>query len=788
MMSRCCTDARLYAVAVAVLAAVLITACGSSNEGTLASPDRNPSDMFTVSVIDGPGTYEPQVAVRETAAEVTVTVNATNAENLAGAYFHLHYDPALFTPKDVEFGDLLGDEVVTLALTEISEIVPVGVMQIAALNEPVSGSGEIATVTFARTPFTGVRSVSQSPQGSGNTVDDLTIVAQSDTTATLRWTEKNAGDYNNDSLVGVSDLTPIGINFGKQVSASNDPLKVGLCDGNKDDYITVGDITTIGQNFGNMLSGYKLYKDADGSNPYSDGLTAIRDNYADDTDHPIIYTYEASRQPGFVSYTVRPAAADDIANPGPVSEAAELKDDPGAPEPPTDVTAVSSATTGHQTVKVSWTASTSTDVASYVISRKLESESDWGEPIDIGSLTSYTDNDDTFLEQPYVYRVYAKDFTDAVSSYALSNAVTPYFVEGPDAPTNVVAIQDCGTANAILVQWDSPADMTGVIGFQVYRKAPGETSFSAAFYKSKYDEEHLDTGLTSGEYYEYYLKSVGSEADSDPSNTAGAYPCEYVPEIHITGLTTDKTTHCGDGSDGVVSNLAVTTDETPTSVEWTATAGTINGSGSTATWEPGTSLTAQKVTVTCTAHLDTAQDTQTINLYVTAEKIKSPTSGTNSFIDFNDLTLMEPLADGGAVVDNRPLSYYINGKNVVLFNLFGIWCYYCKLELPDFHDWMGEYGNEDFYIVIDSDDSTSEMVTYLNNPQFGTGPFNRFHVYCRDGAAHGNYWTKYGKTTGYPHNVLFDRDGYIRKWKTGAILDDNVQLWEDSFKELLGVE
>ncbi|MBN2082574.1 hypothetical protein JW859_10275 [bacterium] len=59
----------------------------------------------------------------------------------------------------------------------------------------------------------------------------------------------------------------------------------------------------------------------------------------------------------------------------------------------------------------------------------------------------------------------------------------------------------------------SPLDL-----FQVYCR----TGATKGTYWTSY-------GQTSGEYYEYYLKSVGSAADSDPSNTAGAYPCEAEP-------------------------------------------------------------------------------------------------------------------------------------------------------------------------------------------------------------------------------------------------------------------
>jgi hypothetical protein len=608
--------------------------------------------------------------VTEREDAVAVTVNASDADNLSGAFVHLHYDASRFAPERVELGGMLGSEseTVSLALTDVADYVPVGIAQITSSGvAPASGSGELATVYFAREPFAATRSASASPSGDHNAVTDLKIIQQETYTATLQWTEVNIGDYNNDGLVGVADLTPIGQNYNVEVEKSSDPLKVGLADGNKDGFVTLNDISQIGQNFGNLLTGYKLYKDVDGTNPYSDGITVMRSSFDGDRNHPIVYTYTADLPPLFVGFTVRPAAADDVANPGPLSNVAEPVDVPGPPEPPSNLTASS---TEHQTVELDWTASISGDIDTYVIERKAVPDADWGPGLDVGNTTTYTDNDPSFVEGVYYeYRVHARDFTGYVSTYAeLADPIMPYFVEGPDAPINVVADNDCGTAGGIEVQWDAPLDDTGVLFYRVYRQAPGETVFTPIFTSmNKFTFEYLNTGLTIGEYYEYYVVSVGAEAESDPSETVGNTPCEEVPEIHITGLTTDKTTHHSGGGEGVA-NLTVTTDVTPDSVDWSATAGTANGNGETATWEPTAGMDPVKVTVTCTVHAGPANDSATIDLYVTDSTILTQYGENNGhFIDFS-LPCLEAIAISGDVIPDRPFTHYADGEHVVVLD------------------------------------------------------------------------------------------------------------------------
>ena len=96
----------------------------------------------------------------------------------------------------------------------------------------------------------------QVPDGEGSRVSDLAIT-QLDEGVVFAWAYANPGDYNQDGLVGVSDLTPVGVYFG---AAEGDPQWpwARVADGSGDGQITVADITAIGQNWLNQISGYRL--------------------------------------------------------------------------------------------------------------------------------------------------------------------------------------------------------------------------------------------------------------------------------------------------------------------------------------------------------------------------------------------------------------------------------------------------------------------------------------------------------------------------------------------------
>ncbi|MBN2081449.1 hypothetical protein JW859_04485 [bacterium] len=102
------------------------------------------------------------------------------------------------------------------------------------------------------------RQSAAAPQIATCRVDDLTAGEGSEWgKAAFTWTYRNAGDYNQDGMVTVNDITPVGVHFGKGADAA-DWQVAQVADGNRDGLITVSDITPIGQNFQATVTGYVL--------------------------------------------------------------------------------------------------------------------------------------------------------------------------------------------------------------------------------------------------------------------------------------------------------------------------------------------------------------------------------------------------------------------------------------------------------------------------------------------------------------------------------------------------
>lgn len=84
----------------------------------------------------------------------------------------------------------------------------------------------------------------------------------------LAWDYTNPGDTNQDGMVGVQDLSPIGQYFGQSVENSwEDPKRNVDCDRNG--VISMGDVVRIGQNYSNRVYAYKVEVSADGQTAFN---------------------------------------------------------------------------------------------------------------------------------------------------------------------------------------------------------------------------------------------------------------------------------------------------------------------------------------------------------------------------------------------------------------------------------------------------------------------------------------------------------------------------------------
>ncbi|MEZ5337081.1 MAG: hypothetical protein R3F46_02360 [bacterium] len=103
----------------------------------------------------------------------------------------------------------------------------------------------------------GDRFISAAPTGVRNAVADLTLQRVDDTSATAQWSYLNAGDYNQDSEVGGSDITPIALHY-KKTAASPDWLLAQLADGDVNGEVNAADIAPIAANYLSTISAYSV--------------------------------------------------------------------------------------------------------------------------------------------------------------------------------------------------------------------------------------------------------------------------------------------------------------------------------------------------------------------------------------------------------------------------------------------------------------------------------------------------------------------------------------------------
>lgn len=109
----------------------------------------------------------------------------------------------------------------------------------------------------------GFKTASAPPSSNRSKVDDL--AATGDTTnATFTWTYRNEGDFNQDRVVNIQDLAPLGTHFGKN-TLSPDWNIARVADGNLDGQISTGDLVSIGANFQKKVDGYHIQFSADGT-------------------------------------------------------------------------------------------------------------------------------------------------------------------------------------------------------------------------------------------------------------------------------------------------------------------------------------------------------------------------------------------------------------------------------------------------------------------------------------------------------------------------------------------
>jgi len=102
--------------------------------------------------------------------------------------------------------------------------------------------------------------VSTPPTGEANRVNDLAIADNGDGTFTLSWHYKNLGDYDQNGIVGISDITPLARHFGEEVPADdiNRNSIQAVIDGSSNGVVDIADIVVLAQRLATQVAGYAI--------------------------------------------------------------------------------------------------------------------------------------------------------------------------------------------------------------------------------------------------------------------------------------------------------------------------------------------------------------------------------------------------------------------------------------------------------------------------------------------------------------------------------------------------
>jgi len=193
---------------------------------------------------------QKQIAVVSSgsASETRVTISAEDVTELTNFTFELRYDPDLYDPVSVDYGEFMpsGDDLITFSYTDEPGVVSIAKVFIhpdEAIG--VSGSGTLATVTFENRPYAG-KTAAVLPSGAiSDLVQDPAVVAPD---MGVMWTTSFFhGDGNRDSMVNISDITPIAAHWNENTTENPE---VAVVDYNEDTVIAISDLTPLAANFG----------------------------------------------------------------------------------------------------------------------------------------------------------------------------------------------------------------------------------------------------------------------------------------------------------------------------------------------------------------------------------------------------------------------------------------------------------------------------------------------------------------------------------------------------------
>jgi len=264
----------------------------------------------------------------------------------------------------------------------------------------------------------------------------------------------------------------------------------------------------------------------------------------------IIYLISAVNGKSDGSYSVPVTAVDGAGNSATDSNTS-LTLDNTPPSAPTNLSAVALTEGG---IKLSWTASSSGDVAQYNIYKATSSGGqNYSNPtytVSTGT-TTYTDTSTTD-GQTYYYVVRAQDAAGNIETNTNEVSATASGT-GPPPPTNLTATAIAG--GSIQLSWTASSPETNVAQYNIYRatSSGGQDYSSPTYTVSVGTTTYTDTSTTDGQTYYYVVRAQDSIGNIE-TNTNEVSATASATGPSFSSISADKSAY----KDGDTTTLTVT--------------------------------------------------------------------------------------------------------------------------------------------------------------------------------------------------------------------------------------
>ncbi len=189
-------------------------------------------------------------------------------------------------------------------------------------HPPFSQDSEIQIPEPGWSARRALKIVSTPPLGAANKVNDLTATRETNGDFTLSWHYRNIGDYNQDGVVGVSDITPLAMHYNETYDPETEPDCIqAVIDGSCNGKVGVEDVTQIAQYFGSELALYAMQGADQQQGPFTQ-TTTVQLTDEGRGDAKLAFAFNLGDQPAYTYWRVVPEDAE--GNPGEASNVVAL--------------------------------------------------------------------------------------------------------------------------------------------------------------------------------------------------------------------------------------------------------------------------------------------------------------------------------------------------------------------------------------------------------------------------------------------------------------------------------